>query len=191
MLTLIFEVHPKSGHADHYFNRAAALKPFLEKYDGLLHLERYTQIANPEIVLSHQYWRDEAALIAWREDANHRKAQMAGYDRHFEDYRIRVGDVLVHRVDHDVFEKRIEAVDPGTDRIVAIFEGDGEVRAPDSNRFTSVTREGAMIAVYAPETGADLEACAGSFADAKVKRTLVRITRDYTKTKRHEAPQEF
>jgi heme-degrading monooxygenase HmoA len=43
--------------------------------------------------LSLSFWRDEAAVTAWRQYAAHRAAQSAGRAGIFRDYRLRVAAV--------------------------------------------------------------------------------------------------
>ena len=51
---------------------------------------------DPGLILSHQYWVGEQALAAWRQNADHRHAQMQGMSHIFADYRIRVGPRVWH-----------------------------------------------------------------------------------------------
>jgi heme-degrading monooxygenase HmoA len=44
----------------------------------------------PGVVLSLSWWRDEAAITAWRGTACHRAGQAEGRETVFADYRIRV-----------------------------------------------------------------------------------------------------
>jgi len=48
----------------------------------------------PGKLLSLSFWRDEAAISAWRNLELHRSAQRAGRDHLFRDYRLRVGEVI-------------------------------------------------------------------------------------------------
>ena len=45
-------------------------------------------------LLSLSFWRDEAAVKAWREQLDHRAAQARGRGELFADYRLRVAEVL-------------------------------------------------------------------------------------------------
>ena len=88
---LFFEVQPKPGQRQAYFDQVEVLKPSLSTYDGLLWMQRYQSMDDPGLILSHQYWASEQALAAWRRNADHRHAQMQGMSHIFADYRIRVG----------------------------------------------------------------------------------------------------
>ena len=93
---LFFEVQPKPGQRQAYFNQVEVLKPVLATHDGLFWMQRYQSIDDPGLFLSHQYWAGEQALAAWRRNADHRHAQMQGMSHIFADYRIRVGPRVWH-----------------------------------------------------------------------------------------------
>ena len=73
---LFFEVQPKPGQRQAYFDQVEVLKPFLATHDGLFWMQRYQSMDDPGLILSHQYWAGEQALAAWRQNADHRHAQM-------------------------------------------------------------------------------------------------------------------
>ena len=93
---LFFEVQPKPGQRQAYFDHVDWLKPSLATHDGLFWMQRYQSRDDPGLILSHQYWVGEQALAAWRQNANHRHAQMQGMSHIFADYRIRVGPRVWH-----------------------------------------------------------------------------------------------
>lgn len=88
---LIFEVQLKPGQRQAYCDHVDKLNPVLSEHDGLLWLHRYQSIDVPALILSHQHWASEAALVAWRRNQEHRYAQLQGMKEIFADYRIRVG----------------------------------------------------------------------------------------------------
>ncbi|MGF1500478.1 MAG: antibiotic biosynthesis monooxygenase family protein [Paracoccaceae bacterium] len=94
MIAVIFEVWPKDGHRAPYLARAAALREHLTEIDGFISVERFESLTEPGKLLSISFWRDEAALEAWRRLSEHRAAQAAGREIHFADYRLRVAGVL-------------------------------------------------------------------------------------------------
>src|SRR5689334_16257925 len=94
MIAVIFEVWPAPGRADEYFGLAASLKSDLEKIDGFVSIERFESITNRGKFLSISFWRDEAAVQAWRNIESHRRAQTAGRAGIFADYRLRVASVI-------------------------------------------------------------------------------------------------
>ena len=88
---LFFEVQPKPGQRQAYFDHIDKLKPVLNQHEGLLWIQRYQSIDVPDLILSHQYWASEAALVAWRRNQEHRYSQTQGIKKIFANYRIRVG----------------------------------------------------------------------------------------------------
>lgn len=93
MIAVIFEVEPKEGHKDAYLDIAAKLKPSLATIEGFISIERFQSLADPNKVLSLSFWRDEAAIAAWRALPVHRTAQASGRGEHFSNYRLRVAEV--------------------------------------------------------------------------------------------------
>jgi heme-degrading monooxygenase HmoA len=94
MIAVIFEVEPAEGRREEYLDHAARLRPVLEKIDGFISVERFQSITDPRKVLSLSFWRDEEAVLAWRNTAVHRVSQQAGRDGVFADYRLRVASVI-------------------------------------------------------------------------------------------------
>jgi heme-degrading monooxygenase HmoA len=94
MIAIIFEVWPTDGHKSDYLELAARLKVELERLDGFISVERFQSLTEPDKLLSLSFWRDEAAVAAWRQYAAHRSAQSAGRAGIFRDYRLRVGAVV-------------------------------------------------------------------------------------------------
>jgi len=94
MIAVIFEVRPAEGRRGEYLDIAAGLRPELEEIDGFVSIERYESLTSPGRILSLSFWRDEAAVRAWRTREAHRAAQEEGRARVFEDYRLRVAAVV-------------------------------------------------------------------------------------------------
>jgi heme-degrading monooxygenase HmoA len=94
MIAVIFEVRPAAGRKDDYLGLAAALRQDLEGIDGFISVERFQSLTDPDKLLSLSFWRDEAAVRAWRNTASHRDAQQAGRAGIFADYRLRIAAVV-------------------------------------------------------------------------------------------------
>jgi heme-degrading monooxygenase HmoA len=94
MIAVIFEVWPKEGRGQDYFDIAAELRPELEKIDGFVSVERFQSLTDPNKYLSLSIWRDEAAARAWYDHDGHRAAQDRGKAEIFADFRIRVATVI-------------------------------------------------------------------------------------------------
>ena len=61
------------------------------RYPGFLGLETARGADGLGITVS--YWRDEAAILAWKRDTEHQKAQQGGRDAWYERYEVRVAKV--------------------------------------------------------------------------------------------------
>jgi len=94
MIAVIFEVWPKPGCRESYLDIAAQLRPLLTDIDGFLSIERFESLTEPGKILSLSFWRDEAAIAAWRKLEAHRAAQKAGRNELFANYRLRVAGVI-------------------------------------------------------------------------------------------------
>lgn len=94
MIAIVFEVTPAEGKRGAYLDHAATLRPLFETMEGFISVERFESLTNPGKMLSLSFWRDEAAVAAWRNHAEHRKAQSAGRRSLFADYRLRVVSVI-------------------------------------------------------------------------------------------------
>ena len=89
MIAVIFEVWPADGRKQTYLDIAAELKPELEKIDGFLSIERFQSLVDDTKLLSLSFWRDETAVVAWRNVEHHRQAQRFQHlaDRHLDKAR--------------------------------------------------------------------------------------------------------
>ncbi len=73
---------------------AAKLKPLLEEVDGFISVERFESLTTPGKILSLSFFRDEEAVKAWRNRAEHRATQSKGRAGLFADYRLRIASVI-------------------------------------------------------------------------------------------------
>lgn len=94
MIAVIFEVWPAPGRREDYLDIAASLRPDLDGVDGFLSIERFGSLSEPGKLLSLSFWRDEAAVAAWRARSAHRAAQAEGRAGVFAGYRLRVAHVV-------------------------------------------------------------------------------------------------
>ncbi len=94
MIAVVFEVWPRAERRQGYLEIAAGLRRQLEAIDGFISVERFESLSEPGKLLSLSFWRDEAALDAWRNLADHRAAQAQGRNAIFADYRLRVAGVI-------------------------------------------------------------------------------------------------
>jgi len=94
MIAVIFEVEPRAGEEPRYLEHAARLGPMLQDVDGFISIERFRSFQAPHKILSLSFWRDEQSVAAWRNHQHHRDTQGDGRDTIFDDYRLRVAEVL-------------------------------------------------------------------------------------------------
>jgi heme-degrading monooxygenase HmoA len=92
MIAVIFEVWPERH--DDYLDIAAELRPHLKQIDGFISVERFESLTEKGKMLSLSFFRDEAAVEAWRNVAEHRAAQAKGRVGIFKDYRLRIAGVI-------------------------------------------------------------------------------------------------
>ncbi len=187
---LFFEMRPKPGHLDHYFDHVARLRPALSRHEGLVFLDRYRCLSDPEILLSHQLWANEDAILAWRRDEAHRRSQAAGRNVHFADYRIRVGERVL-RQPPDPSDAMVERQDGSSSSLVIALYGTKPMIHPAFTTFESLNRECRYISLGSfdshPEARAAL-ALPGK--PSGVEETAVYIVRrDYGKFDRDQAPR--
>jgi heme-degrading monooxygenase HmoA len=92
VIAVIFEVWP--NRRDDYLDIAAELRPHLKEIDGFISVERFESLTEKGKMLSLSFFRDEAAVEAWRNVAEHRVAQAKGREGIFKDYRLRIASVI-------------------------------------------------------------------------------------------------
>jgi heme-degrading monooxygenase HmoA len=102
MIAVIFEVPPHAEGKQRYLDIAASLRPLLEQVDGFVSIERFQSLSNPDKLLSLSFFRDEEAVARWRQLEAHRAAQSAGRGFLFQDYRLRIAQVVR---DYGMFER--------------------------------------------------------------------------------------
>ena len=61
----------------------------VQQQEGFLGFES----ARETLGITVSYWRDEASILAWKAQIAHQRAQKAGKERWYSDYRIRVAKV--------------------------------------------------------------------------------------------------
>lgn len=94
MIAVIFEVVPHPDEKQTYLEIAADLGAHLAQMDGFISIERFQSLSEPNKFLSLSFWRDERAVLAWRNLQQHREAQARGRASIFAHYRLRVAQVM-------------------------------------------------------------------------------------------------
>jgi heme-degrading monooxygenase HmoA len=94
MFAVIFEVNRKPDRKDDYLESAKQLKPILQKIDGFIDNERFESQIKAGWLLSHSTWRDEKSVVRWRTEGEHHQVQKKGRFDIFQDYHLRVGEIV-------------------------------------------------------------------------------------------------
>ncbi len=198
MLVLFFEVTPHADTAQEYLELAAKLKPELDASGGCLFLDRYRNLSREGSLLSYQLWRDEAALTKWRVNSQHHKVQTVGRTRIFEDYRLRVAQVVRSEEPGQPpwLPQRLNFYnDPAVRaaRYLAIVESQQASVAPTAatkvESFASIYHAGEYAHLLElPSLDAGVDVCA---ANRGARIRVTEIERDYGRFDRAEAPQFF
>lgn len=74
-----------------YAGAAQRMVDLGSRYEGFLGIESVRGADGVGITVS--YWRDEAALLAWKRDTEHQKAQRGGRDAWYEQFEVRIAKV--------------------------------------------------------------------------------------------------
>ena len=117
------------GRAAGYLDLAAALRPRLERIDGFLSVVRFQSLADPDM-LSLSFWRDEAAVRAWRNTAEHRATQGESRAGVFAEYRLRIAEVVRDYGMHDRCEAPADSRATHGGRRIELGEGRSKGRSP-------------------------------------------------------------
>lgn len=194
MQVLLFEMTPRDGHEDHYFSHVEKLRPIVMRHDGLLKIERFKSLQRPNVILSYQIWRDEAAISRWRIDQDHQKSQVAGRFQHFTDYRVRILHGLEYRAKNQPTSSWPDGGayrTAGTgDRFVIVLHAADRRYEKLGETYQSVTEAASFLTLVAPEKPDEGQAILKAAMDAETA-FLGRVTRDYGLFEREEAPQAF
>jgi heme-degrading monooxygenase HmoA len=93
MIIMLFEYWLNPDHLDEYGEHARLLRQRVQEIDGFVSIERFRSETDPEKILALGVFRDEAAVHAWRNLPEHRRAQTLGRERLMTDYRLRMATV--------------------------------------------------------------------------------------------------
>jgi heme-degrading monooxygenase HmoA len=209
MFAVLFEVRPKSEKWDEYLGIARRLKPELEAIDGFQENIRYRSLTRDGWLLSLSIWRDEKALVRWRTQAVHHGAQERGRFEVFDDYHLRVGELVLNGS-----AGRSDETEVGAGTAVTLIDAKKPADWVKGNRpeqvaaslglrvdapglvawdvFDAVLNPGDVILLMTSrdqKTADALESGISPGDEARLRR--VRILRDYGMFDRREAPQYY
>src|SRR5580698_4200330 len=125
MFSVIFEVHPRPERFDLYLDLAKGLRPILEGIDGFIDNERFESTRRPGWILSHSTWRDEKSVVRWRTVAKHHDTQQRGRDEVFQDYHLRVGEIVADTAPPagaSLTEQRLDETEIGRAKFMTLTE---------------------------------------------------------------------
>ncbi|WP_265428710.1 antibiotic biosynthesis monooxygenase family protein [Chryseobacterium sp. YIM B08800] len=94
MIAVIFEVWINESKKSEYLDIAAALKKELKNIEGFISIERFQSLSDDQKILSLSFWENENAISEWRNFEQHKSAQQKGRSSIFNDYKIRVGNIV-------------------------------------------------------------------------------------------------
>jgi heme-degrading monooxygenase HmoA len=213
MFAVIFEVMPREGRFDDYLGLAKQLKPKLEAIDGFIDNERFKNLDDPRWVVSLSTWRDEKAVVRWRTQGEHHGAQEKGRIEVFEDYHLRVGEILHDSNAPATRQQRFDETEIGEAKVVSITEVEPKQQGDSSGDslaaelgldrqhgglveqkvFESITVPGKLLLLTSWRDAKAAEAFSSKQpAGARsLRHRSVRIIRDYGMFERREAPQYY
>lgn len=87
---VIFSSVRSQADAADYAGTAARMLDLAREADGYLGVET---LGNGSNGITVSYWRDEAAIAAWRNEAEHAEAQAKGRQTWYQDFRLRIARV--------------------------------------------------------------------------------------------------
>lgn len=189
MRFLLFDVKPWPDQVDNYLNTAAALRPHLDASGGCEFIDRFRRLEDPAWLLSFQIWINEEALARWRGHTTHHDAQVSGRQSIFEDYRLRVGEVIREETPgQPAWQTQTVKMQS---RYVVLTDTLGA--GSSSPQFASIYRQGAMLRVNEVQSFAEaldaLEEC--RIGGAVTRAWIGTIDRDYGMFDRAQAPQHY
>jgi heme-degrading monooxygenase HmoA len=218
MFSVIFEVHPKKEQFELYLALAKDLKPILQGIDGFVDNERFESARRPGWILSHSTWRDEKSVVRWRTVAKHHETQQRGRDDVFQDYHLRVGEVVSDTAPPDgvpLAEQRLDETEVGAGKFATLTEIlPASTRAGslapsgladrlsldrthsaliDHDVFSSIYSAGklALLATWRDRSSAEQFEPQLLTEPDTVRHRVVRIVRDYGMFDRRESPQYY
>ena len=214
MFSVIFEVFPRPERFELYLDLAKELKPILERIDGFIDNERFESIRRPGWILSHSTWRDEKSVVRWRTVARHHDTQSRGRREVFQDYHLRVGEIVADTappVGASLMEQRLDETEIGQATFMTLTEAlpQAGVSAADLPDWLRLERDGAdlvdydvlasiynegklvLLASWRDRRAAErFTPAVGAGAD-QLRHRIVRVVRDYGMFDRRESPQYY
>src|SRR5215831_13652959 len=183
MFAAIFEVQPKQGKFDEYLSLAKYLRPKLERIDGFIDVDRFASKRMPARILSLSTWRDEKSVVRWRTQSDHQAVQEKGRFEIFEDYHLRIGEVISDTAPPEGLAVVEQRLDLSADA-EGLIEQDalGSLYHPGKLMLVAAWRDVARARSWCPTA---------PVGASWIRHRSVRVIRDYGMFDRREAPQFY
>jgi heme-degrading monooxygenase HmoA len=218
MFSVMFEVNRKPDRIDDYLDLAKDLKPLLQTIDGFIDNERFESQLRQGWLLSHSTWRDEKSVIRWRTEGRHHGVQEKGRFEIFQDYHLRVGEVVSDTAPPatvPIRELRFDETEAGLAKYASFSEITPQAGTTIGSQpkmiaahlglslsapgligydiWKSINTEGKLALLCAWKDSAAARSWSPSpFASVKeIRHRIVRVVRDYGMFDRREAPQYY
>lgn len=218
MFSVIFEVHPRKDQFERYLALARELRPILQDIDGFIDNERFESTRRPGWILSHSTWRDEKSVVRWRTLAKHHETQKRGREEVFQDYHLRVGEIVADTAPPEgvpLVEQRLDETEVGAAKFAALIEISPEhaaVRSLDPSEladslsleqkhpalvdydvFVSIYNAGklALLTWWRDRPSSQQFEPRLLGQAGAVRHRVVRVVRDYSMFDRRESPQYY
>ena len=199
MFVVLFEIQPRKKQWDRYLELASMLRPELVEIRGFIDNERYTSERTEGRLLSLSTWEDEKALLRWRTHARHHDVQRQGRFEMFEDYHLRVGELVSDSNEDDLPQNRFDVTQVGAAPTATVTEAPPgrDLRLPtpspdliDAEPYSGITTTDKRLLLASWRS----DEAAGAWIDqqpAGARHRHIRIIRDYGMHQRDEAPQYY
>jgi heme-degrading monooxygenase HmoA len=218
MFSVIFEVNRKPDRANAYLELAKHLQPILAKVDGFIDNERFESRVRKGWLLSHSTWRDEKSVVRWRTEGEHHQVQEKGRFEIFQDYHLRVGEVVSDSApppNVPIRELRFDETETAAAKYATLTEVTPQAKAALAGESNMLPAHLGLDTTLTGLVGYDIFesiatpgklAILASWKDAEAARSwnpksfdgverlrhrIVRVIRDYGMFDRREAPQYY
>lgn len=189
---VLFDVLPKPGHVNQYFEMATQLKPIVQQNPGFLSVERFANLQKPDWYLSFSYWRDEDSLAQWRCQPDHNGAQVCGRHEVFDDYRLRVSAARAKEGLSAPHSRELVLLLIGEYEAIQKLLQQGELGEYPSKSYQGVLDPKRGLSVYEFPTDTLPYSCLVNLSDTEsIKIHWFGVLRDYGMFDRAEAPTQF
>lgn len=91
-IIVVFRSRLRPEHAEEYADVAREIAALALEQPGIVAFKTFAASDDERVTIAE--FADEAAVIAWRENARHKEAQTAGRERFYTECRVQVCNVL-------------------------------------------------------------------------------------------------